>query len=123
MTATLNHQDADHQELALRAVVDCPEWAWTEIAADIVRDADDAEFYGEYTALVDAAGARLLRPILRRAWQERGANLVAFVSKDEFPQWQGDELGYFEVWDRAADQIEFDDVVREADLMTEWRAR
>lgn len=113
---------------SLTAVVDSPEWAWQEISTKVITDADDSDFYGEFTVVLNTAAARVLAPLLRQEWQCRGSEVVTLVPGREFGEWLDasdapKESVYFEVWDAVADSVEFADIVAEADLVAEYRDR
>lgn len=113
------------------AVVDSPEWIWTEFEGDIVPR-EDADFFGDYRADLAAAAARMIAAALPAAWAARGYTEVVavpasvFGTLDEADDLAGLHLAndsdYFAVWAEVADAIEYLDVVEAADLVAEYRA-
>jgi len=103
-------------------ILDCPTCTWDHFGATGL----DREFVASYRARIDGAGIELIRRPLITAWRRRGYRIrllehtrcaVTTDSPDEPPT-----VIYDEVRQEAANAVDADQLVREADLLEEWTA-
>lgn len=126
MTATLT------APTTATTIIDSPEWAWIECAADIL-DRTDAEFYDLYRPEIDAVAHRALSHALAHAWAERGyievtevpaqtfGDLLDAAAHDPLSGMVADEQDYFAAWEAAIADLDFAALVEAAQLHAEYR--
>jgi hypothetical protein len=123
MTATTDRTAAPRPRVTLPQIFDCAENAWDEVGATGLGD-----FGRLYREDLDDAGRELIRPLLIAGWRKRGyrvrlldATSINRMSPD--PNVDPPNETYWQVWQEAADQIDYSALLTAADLEAEYEAQ